>query len=205
MCSKGAVSAPATDELTFTRDEIVRLLVRLGAALIVLLGIVATFSHFFRQELEGLGQTFVLRFGYVGMMLGTFLSDGFHLPIPPQLYMLLAISSRSPFLLSFAAITAGSLLGSVFAYRLAHAVAHVSWFSHRLERPRRLAERALLRLGDKGALFASLLPVPYGTLLYLTGLSRLPTRFFVLLCLWRIPRLAAYYALIYFGWSSVAP
>jgi len=199
------LSVPSTHELAYTREEIVRLLLRLGAALIVLLGIVAAFSHLFRHELEGLGQTFVLRFGYVGMMLGTFLSDGLHLPIPPQLYMLLAISSRSPFWLSFAAITVGSMLGSVIAYRLAYAVADVPWFSHRLERPRRLAERALLRLGDRGALFASLLPIPYGTLLYLTGLSRLPTRFFVLLCLWRIPRLALYYALIYFGWSSVAP
>src|SRR6188768_2999163 len=97
----------------FTQRELALMVLRWCGGPVALFGVMLAIARLFRAPLEALGRNFVERFGYYGMAFGTFIADGFHFPIPPQFYMLMAISSGASRPLAFAAITAASLLGGV--------------------------------------------------------------------------------------------
>ena len=159
-------------------------------------------AHQFRAQLQGLGEAFIVRLGLGGMALGTFLADGFHFPIPPQAYMVLAVSSNAPLVSAFGAISVGSVLGGYVAFLLGGQLTRIGWLAPRLIPLQRLAARTFFRWGARSAVLASLLPIPYSTVCYLSGLNHLPRRVFWVLALCRLPRLAVFFALIYAGWVS---
>jgi membrane protein YqaA with SNARE-associated domain len=172
----------------------------LAGVAVVLVGMVALASAF-REPLERIGRTFVDRFGYSGMALGTLIADGFHFPIPPQFYMLMAVTSGVSRPLSLAAITAGSLAGGFIGYRVAGRLARFGPIARRLERSQGLATAAFSRFGYRAAIIASLMPIAYSVLCYLAGIHRLPHRIFAVLSLCRIPRLLFFFYLVELGWS----
>jgi membrane protein YqaA with SNARE-associated domain len=194
------VSAEHTSELS--GRELALTVLRFCGALILLFGAMLALARFFRTPLEALGHGFVDRFGYFGMLLGTFIADGFHFPIPPQFYMLMAVTSDASELTAFAFITGGSLLGGVAGYHVARRLAHLKPIARRLERAQGLASRAFSRFGYRAAILASLLPVAYSVLCYLAGMYRLPRRVFAVLCLCRIPKLVLFFYLVKLGWAQ---
>lgn len=159
-------------------------------------------ASLFRGPLEQLGRGFVEHLGYSGMLLGAFIADGFHFPIPPQFYMLMAISAGGSQLSAFAAICAGSLLGGVVGYHVAGRLARLPFVARRLVKARALTENAFSRFGYRAAVLASVLPIAYSVLCYLAGIHGLPGRVFAVLLLCRIPRLLIFYYLIRLGWSG---
>jgi membrane protein YqaA with SNARE-associated domain len=185
-----------------SRSELTRWALRSLVGLALLLGGMIALANTFRAPLERLGVTFVERFGYSGMTLGTFIADGFHFPIPPQFYMLMAVTSGVSQVASLAAITGGSLAGGLAGYHLSAKLARVPVIARRLERARGFAERAFSRFGYRAALLASVLPIAYSVLCYLAGIYGLPRRVFGVLWLCRIPKLLAYYYLVRLGWSA---
>jgi membrane protein YqaA with SNARE-associated domain len=158
-------------------------------------------ASMFREPLERIGGAFVERFGYLGMALGTLVADGFHFPIPPQFYMLMAVTSGASRPLALLAITAGSLAGGFIGYRVAARLARFSPIARRLERSQGLATAAFSRFGYRAAIVASLLPIAYSVLCYLAGIHGLPRRTFAVLSLCRIPRLLLFFYLVELGWS----
>jgi membrane protein YqaA with SNARE-associated domain len=184
-----------------SRAELVKLGVRwllgIGA---VLVGMIALASAF-RGPLERVGRGFVDAFGYPGMAFGTLIADGFHFPIPPQFYMLMAVTSGVSRPMAFAAITAGSLVGGFIGYLVAGRLARFGPIARRLERSQKLAAGAFSRFGYRAAILASLTPVAYSVLCYLAGIHRLPRRVFAVLSLCRIPRLLLFFYLVELGWS----
>jgi membrane protein YqaA with SNARE-associated domain len=192
----------STPDAPFTGSDLIWPVLRLIAGLVVILLVVGTLAHWARPQCEAVARGFVSSYGYWGMALGTFLADGFHFPIPPQFYMLLAIASQASVPASLVVIVAASLLAGVVGYTAARFVANNVWVAARTERSRRLLERAVVRFGARAALIASLLPIPYSILCYLAGLNRMPLRFLVLVCLCRIPKLIAFYLLVYWGWQQ---
>ncbi len=197
------LSEPASsDAAPLTGGELVWPVLRLIAGLGIILVLAGTLAHWARPQCEGLARGFVAAYGYWGIALGTLLADGFHFPIPPQFYMLLSIASQASVYWSLSVIAAASVLGGVVGYATARVVANSAWVAARTERSRRLLERAVLRFGARAALVASLLPIPYSILCYLSGLNRMPPRFLALLCLCRIPKLIAFYLLVYWGWQQ---
>jgi membrane protein YqaA with SNARE-associated domain len=192
----------AASEPPIGNRELLAVAVRFIVVLSALLLIALTLAHFARAQCEGIARGFVAEYGYWGMALGTLLADGFHFPIPPQFYMLLAIAARAPVWNSLGAIVAGSLPAGVVGHEIAALAGRSQWLRARTEGTRSVLERAVRRFGLRAALFASLLPVPYSVLCYLAGLMRLPRSFLVLLCVCRIPKLAAYYGLLLLGWQT---
>jgi len=166
------------------------------------LAVVVLLVRQFRPQLESLGHGFVDHFGLAGMALGTFLADGFHCPIPPQFYMLLAVGSGTSDLAAFSVIAVGSLLGGLSGYTVAR----------RLSRFPRLW-RWLMRVGGRfqkqlegrnayrSALIASVTPVAFSVQCHLSGLYRLPLRAFVVILALRIPKLVLFYYLVKIGWA----
>lgn len=185
-----------------SQRELVSMTLKWCAGLVGLFAVLVAVARLFRAPLEALGTSFVQRFGYFGMAFGTFIADGFHFPIPPQFYMLMAVSSGASRPLAFGVITAASLLGGTAGYHVARRLAHVRPIARRLERAQGLAGRAFSRFGYRAALLASLLPIAYSVLCYLAGLYRLPRRVFAVLCLCRIPRLLLFFYLVELGWAQ---
>ena len=158
-------------------------------------------GYWARPTAESIARLFVRQFGVWGMAGGTLLADGFHFPVPPQFYMLLAVASGTPTLSALAAISVASFAAGFVGYGVARQAARISWVAQKLEQPRRLLLAAFERYGFRAALVLSLLPVPYSVLCYLAGANRLPRSFLGLLATLRVPKLAAFYYLVQLGWS----
>jgi membrane protein YqaA with SNARE-associated domain len=198
-----AMSAPTEATLEPDRAEIVGLVVRFVAALVIVSVAVALLGYFVREPAAALARGFVGRFGIWGMMLGTLMADGLHFPVPPQFYMLLAVASNTPAYLAFPAIALASILSGCLGYQLASWASRLGWLAKRTERYRAMLLQAYQRRGYRTALVASLLPIPYSVLCYLAGLNRLPAPFLVLVGLCRVPKLLGFYGLVYMGWSLI--
>jgi membrane protein YqaA with SNARE-associated domain len=196
------VSVPAERAREFSGRELLQVSLRWGAGLALVFAVMVLVANFFRAPLEGLGRAFVERFGYQGMLLGTFIADGFHFPVPPQFYMLMAITSGASKSLAFAFIACGSLLGGVTGFLLSRRLARFGPIARRVERAGGLVSRAFGRFGYRAALVASLLPVAYSVLCYLAGIYRLPPRVFAVISLCRIPRLVLFFYLVELGWAA---
>ena len=171
-------------------------------ALVVLIGFVSALSRLFKPELEALGQGFLERFGALGLSLGTFLADAFHFPIPPQFYMLASITGGWSPLESLAAIAAGSMVGGVVSHLIGrHVLWRVAFLRRIVDRSRARIDWLFARYGYWAVAVGSISPVPFSLLCNLSGLYRVPFRIFLVLSLFRIPRLLIFYALIHLGWS----
>jgi len=179
-----------------------RLALRLALGVLAFLAVVVLIVRTLRPELESLGRGFVSHFGLAGMALGTYIADGFHFPIPPQFYMLLAVGSGTSDLAAFTVITAASLLAGVSGYAVARRLSRFpriwSWllrvggrFRHQLEG----------RNAYRSAVIASLTPVAFSVQCYVSGLYRLPLRPFAVIIALRIPKLLLYYYLVKLGWA----
>ncbi len=124
-----------------------RLALRFALGAAGLLGAVVALSRLLGPTLEPFAAAFVARWGYPGMALGTFVSDLTTFPVPPQFYMLTAVSAGAPWPRAFASIAAGSLLGGAGAWRLGGRIARVRWIGARVEATRPWVERLRGRYG----------------------------------------------------------
>lgn len=184
-----------------SRADLVKLGLRWAAGIaVVFVGMIALASSF-REPLERVGRAFVERLGYPGMAVGTLIADGFHFPIPPQFYMLMAVTSGASHPIAFGAIAAGSLAGGFVGYCFAARVVRWGPIARRLEGSQSAAASAFSRAGYRAAIVASLLPIPYSVLCYLAGINHLPLRIFAVLSLCRLPRLLLFFYMVELGWS----
>lgn len=190
----------ASEDAT-SRSELVKLALRWAAGITAVFAGMVALASVVREPLERVGGAFVERFGYPGMAFGTLLADGFHFPIPPQFYMVMAVTSEASRPIALAAITIGSIAGGFLGYSFSHRIVQWGPIARRVERSQRAAAVAFSRYGYRAAILASLTPLAYSMLCYLAGINRLPRRIFVVLSLCRIPRLLFFFYLIEFGWS----
>ncbi len=178
------------------------LIARFALGLALLLLVVVLLVRSFRPELESIGGSFVDRFGLAGVALGTFMADGFHFPIPPQFYMLLATAANAPPLAILAVTCLGSVAGGSAGYLVATQLRDIQRLSRWLERSSgRVGHLLGQRYPYRSVLLASLTPIAFSVLCYLAGLYRVPRGPFVLMLAMRVPKLALYYYLVRVGWS----
>jgi membrane protein YqaA with SNARE-associated domain len=175
---------------------------RFALGLVLLLGGVVLLVRTLRPELEGVGKWFFERFGLLGVAAGTFIADGFHFPVPPQFYMLLATAANSDPLTTLAASSAGSVLGGGTGYLVARQLGHVQALRRWIERLSR-DKRELIgeRHPYRSALVASMTPIAFSLLCYAAGLLGIRRGPVLFLLLMRVPKIALYYYLVKIGWS----
>lgn len=183
-------------------DELRTLVLRLVLAVVVVFGAVAVLARVFRGPLQALGTAFVDRFGLVGMFFGSFLSDAFTVPIPPQFYLLTAVASGRPQLPAVIVCCTASLLGGALAYRLARPLSRFAPIGRLLDRTRPHADRLFARWGSWSVLVAGISPLPFSGLCYTAGLYEMPRHLFALFLVLRIPRLLVIYAAVRAGWAA---
>lgn len=186
---------------SLVRREVTALIVRFFVGLVLVSVVIAGIGYLAREPAETLARAFVARLGLAGLSLGTLLADGLHFPVPPQFYMLLGIAAGIPGLHNFATIAGSSLVAGCLGYGVAFMVSRLAIISRVTQRNREILARVFARYGYRGALVASLLPIPYSVLCWVAGLNGMPRRFVALLSLCRIPKLLAFYWLIQRGWA----
>jgi membrane protein YqaA with SNARE-associated domain len=201
-----ATEPPARIELEVTSPpeqapDLRSMVLRLLAVLGLFFGAMALLARSQRPALQHLGATFVDRFGLPGLFAGTFAADGFSFPIPPQFYLMTAITSGGPQLMPFLAISAASLAGGLWGYRMASLLVRVPFFRRLLERTQPRVTALFDRFGPLAVVVAGISPLPYSGLCYSAGFYRLDPRLFALFLILRVPRLAIFYAAIRAGWS----
>jgi membrane protein YqaA with SNARE-associated domain len=193
--------ADAAAALGRARADAPRFVLQAVLAIGLLVALFAGLAAFFRAPLEALGQGFVARFGPLGMALGTFVADGFHVPLPPQFYLFAAITGGGSQVVAVAAVCAGSIAGGNAGFWIAQHASRFPRLERLLTRSRGPVDRLFGRYGWWAVALGSVLPVPYSVLCYLAGAYRMPYRVFALLALFRIPRLVFFYYLIRAGWG----
>jgi membrane protein YqaA with SNARE-associated domain len=198
----GAASAPATPSAAESRRARAKLILRFVVGLAVLLGAVVLVVRALKPELESVGKWFVERYGLFGVAAGTFIADGFHFPVPPQFYMLLATAAQTKPAAVLAATSLGSVLGGATGYAVARKLGHTRVLSRWLERVGGgLGQRLGQRYPYRSAVLASLSPIAFSVLCYLAGLFRVRSGPLLVLLALRLPKIALYYYLVRVGWS----
>jgi membrane protein YqaA with SNARE-associated domain len=178
------------------------LILRFVLGLLVLLSIVVLLVRTLRPELESVGKWFVDRFGLLGVAAGTFIADGFHFPVPPQFYMLLATAAGCDPLAILGATSAASVLGGYSGYHVARRLGHIQRLARWVERVGGNMGHLLgQRHPYRSAVVASMTPVAFSVLCYLAGLFGVRRGPLFVLLLLRVPKIALYYYLVRVGWS----
>lgn len=179
-----------------------RLVLRFVLGLGVLLGLVTLLVRTLRPELTSVGRWFVDHFGLLGVAAGTFIADGFHFPVPPQAYMLLATAANSDPLAILFATSVGSVLGGGAGYLVAKRLGHIPALSRWLTRVSgNMGELIGQRYPYRSAFLASATPMAFSVLCYLAGLFRVGRGPLLVLLVLRVPKIALYYYLVKLGWS----
>lgn len=174
---------------------------RVAGAAALLLGAVFALSRLAGPRVEPLAAAFVARFGYLGMGVGAFVTDFTTFPVPPQFYMLTAVSSGAAWAPSLACIIAGSLLGGGCGVLFGGRIATLPAVQRRMARTRPWIDALHARYGAKAMVVAAFSPIPFSLLCYALGVYRLGARSALIVLGLRGPRLALFYALIALGWG----
>lgn len=184
------------------RRELAILLVKLMLGVMGVVGLVSLLGHYFRVELETMGNAFLDRFGYIGIALGTYIADGLHCPVPPQFYMLASIVSGWSVVWTLVAVCVGSVLGGATAYSIARRASKLRPLKRLLACTQAKLDWLFARFGYWAVAIGSLTPIPYSFLCYVAGGYRMPPRIFFALSLFRIPKVVLYFYLVKLGWTS---
>lgn len=178
-------------------------LARFLLALAVLFGVVLLVVRAFRPQLVRIGTAFVERFGLAGVALGTYIADGFHFPLPPQFYMLLAIAAGRTPLAIIAATSLGSVLGGMSGFLLARRIGRLPRISAWIDRSSGgIVTQLTQRHAVQAVIIVSLTPIAFSVLCYVAGLYRLRRTTLLLMLALRVPKLALYFYLVKSGWNA---
>ena len=192
-----------TTEAGEVRRELIALIMRFLATLVMVSVAVAALGYLAREPAEALARGFVAKLGLGGLALGTLLADGLQFPVPPQFYMLLGVDSGIPATETFATVAAASVVAGCLGYSLAQLASRLPRVARATERHRDVLGRMFTLYGYSSAFVASLLPIPYSVLCAASGLNRLPRRFLLLVSLCRVPKLLLFFWLVQHGWALV--
>lgn len=178
-----------------------KLMVQAVLGFVGVFGVMLALGAFARAPLERFGHWFVGRFGLVGMGIGTLLADGFHIPPPPQFYLLAAITDPGPDTGALIVVPAASVVAGMVAYGMGRLLANVAFVRRFIERTRERVDPLFERYGLWAVVIAAVTPVPYSFFCYLLGAYRMPRWLMGVVLALRVPRLLAMYAMMRLGWG----
>jgi membrane protein YqaA with SNARE-associated domain len=139
--------------------------------------------------------------GYAGMFAGVFIADAFTFPLPPDVYLFISIAGGSDVGLTLAACSAASVIAGNVAYLIGPYIQQIPLLRQRLEEFRPRGEYLFGKWGGRAVAISALTPIPFSIVSWLAGIYRMPYPSYALASLFRIPRIAGYYALYAYGWA----
>ncbi|WP_246047348.1 YqaA family protein [Leptospira ognonensis] len=187
------------------KKELTKLLIQTLVSIVLVVGLVFSLAYFYRAPLLSYSKVFVDEFGYAGLFFGMVLSDSLPAFIPPDAFLMLAVSGGLSHLFTLVCMSTGSILGGTIAYVVG-----------RFLIPRfHLGRQLVLHYEDKflpyvrrygfwAVVLAALTPVPYSWMAYTVGTFKMKYRLFFLGSLFRIVRMSVYFYAMLAGWVSGA-
>lgn len=177
-----------------------RLAISTLVAALGITGAAAAAGAFLRAPVTELGAGFIATLGGIGVAIGYFVPDSLSVPIPNDVFGLLALSGGMPFVEVVLWGTLGSLAGGSTGWAIGR------WFAGtaRWERWRRRfgPELALVETWRAPALAAAAItPLPYSVACWACGALRMPYRTFLAVSTLRVLRVAGYLALVRWGFG----
>ncbi|BDA78303.1 membrane protein [Leptospira kobayashii] len=186
-----------------TKQELKKILIQTAISIVIVVGIVFALAYFFRKPLLGLSSVFVELFGYLGLFFGMMLSDSLPAFIPPDAFLMLAVTGNMNGLLTIFWMGTGSIIGGSLAYVIGR------YLIPRFHLGRQMVlhyEDRLLpyvrRYGFWAVVLAALTPIPYSWMAYTVGTFKMKYRLFFLGSLFRFARMAIYFYAMLAGWVS---
>ncbi|EOQ87501.1 SNARE-like domain protein [Leptospira yanagawae serovar Saopaulo str. Sao Paulo = ATCC 700523] len=180
-----------------------RLIIQTVGSIVLVLVIVFGLAFFFRTELLGFSEHFVRIFGYFGLFFGMILSDSLPAFVPPDAFLVLAISGEMDPVSTILSMSIGSIIGGSIAY----------WIGLYLIPRFHLGRQMVLHYEDKllpyirkygfgAVVLSALTPIPYSWMAYTVGTFKMPYRLFLLGSLFRFVRVSVYFYAMYIGWIT---
>jgi membrane protein YqaA with SNARE-associated domain len=185
--------------------ELRKLLLHTIISIFIVVGLVFALAYFFRSTLLSYSQIFVHQFGYAGLFLGMLLSDSLPAFVPPDAFLMLAVSGGMPHLPTLFFMSTGSIFGGC-----------ISYFIGRYIIPKfHLGRNFVLHFEDKflpyvrrygfwAVVLAALTPIPYSWMAYTVGTFKMRFSLFFLGSLFRIVRMTVYFYAMLAGWLTGA-
>lgn len=167
----------------------------------VAVGIVVAAGYLFRAPLEELARWLISDLGYAGLFAGVFAADAFTFPVPPDAYLLISIAGGADVAATLIACSAASVLAGNLAYAIGPYIERVPILRGKLEEFRPRGEYLFEKWGIRAVAISALTPVPFSIVSWLAGIYQMRYRDFFFASLFRIPRIAGYYALYAYGWA----
>ncbi len=183
--------------------DLIKILIQSFLGILLLIALVIFLGRYVRTPLENLSIVFVEWFGYFGLFVGMILSDSLPLFIPPDAFLMLAISGNLEASTTIGTCSLGSILGGCLAYSFGR---YVIPNSHLGRKWLLKHEEALVpwirKYGVGAVILAALTPIPYSWMAYAVGTFRLSFGLFVFGSFFRVIRFAVYYYAILGGWLA---
>lgn len=193
--------APPPDDPAAPPDESGRrLLLRTLGSVVLLFALVGVGAFLFKEPIQAAGLWFVEKFGLLGIAIGVLASDGFGVPVPPDTYLVAAVTGGADPVPVLAVVCAASVLGGNIAYVLGQKIGRWRWVQRLMARYKERGERLFRRWGVSAVTIAAWTPVPFMVVSWFAGVFDMPYKRFFLATLHRIPRHIAYYLIIVGGW-----
>lgn len=193
-----APAAPAEEARFDARRTILRAALSIGLFFVFM----AVLAKLLGPQIEAAGQSFVDRFGLVGLALGTVVADGFSLPPPPLFYIVIVATSTGSHVAGLTVISVASVIAGNIGYRLSALLSARPFFKRRIDVTRARMDRMFDRYGVWAFAIAQFTPLPFSIMCYVAGVYRVKPWLFALVCLFRIPRLLVMYWLVRAGWMT---
>jgi len=185
-------------ENTISIGRIIRQTIVLSLGIIAFMVVGAVF---FKDPLTELATWIVHTFGPVGILIGIILSDTLSFPIPPDAMLFTAAAAPDiPDLPMIIAVSVTSFAAGSIAYVIGPYLGRIPFLEKRLETYRPRGEAMFERYGVWAVALAAMSPLPYSMACWLAGIYKMPYKKFVVATLFRMPRMAFYYALFILGW-----
>ncbi|MCW7508542.1 YqaA family protein [Leptospira levettii] len=172
-------------------------------SIVIVLAIVFGLAYFFRKELLGFSEHFVRIFGFLGLFIGMILSDSLPAFVPPDAFLMLAITGEMDPLKTILSMSVGSIIGGTIAYYIG------LYLIPRFHLGRQMVlhyEDKLLpyirKFGFGAVVLSALTPIPYSWMAYTVGTFKMPYRLFFLGSLFRFVRISVYFYAMYIGWIT---
>ncbi len=181
------------------KSALTKLIVVVGVTFVAIVAL----GFAFREQLVG-GDWLFDRFGYLGIGIGIFAADMFTAPMPPDGFLLLAVTARANPVAVIAVASVFSILGGLGAYWIGTLLARTAKLKQVLEKAEDSGLRLIRRLGVVAVVIAAFTPVPFSLICYLAGSIHMPLKHFCAAILVRIPRMAFFYYLIAAAWETGA-
>ncbi|MGM0556567.1 MAG: YqaA family protein [Myxococcota bacterium] len=168
---------------------------------VLLVAMVAGAGWLLRDPLTELAHWLVENLGLAGMFIGVFLADTFTFPIPPDVYIFIAVASGVDVVPALTTVAIASVIAGNVAYYIGPYVSEIPLLRKRIEHFRPRGEKLFAKYGVWAVAIASMTPVPFSVVCWMAGTYRMKYYGFAVATLMRIPRVVGYYWLYKMGWA----